>query len=379
MPEEVPVAQIPLVRQFPILRMFDAAGLALSPVSIVIAALAAVALTLSGWLVDRVLPLDERTANVRRLAAFSVPGSWAGSGLQQKATAAIMRPWSSTIEPFLDVLSPQEGQNVWVNGALRFAIAIGLWSLIGVILCRRAAFLFAGNDESTLLSTIDYGSKRWPASIGAPLIPLAATLLFALTAATIGFLGRLPLLGSIWLVVMSPFEFILGLGMAILLLATALSWPLMIAAVSIEDCDSFGGLSRAYSSFTSQPWKVIVYFLLSLIIGGVLMSLVNLVAETTIWSALSSTSFGSGKERAHESLLIPLVRLLQLFELAIGICYFWSAATVIYLLLRLDVDGVPLDRIAVDDHARATRDPFPVVGIPAAATKPESNGVAVAP
>ena len=60
----------------------------------------------------------------------------------------------------------------------------------------------------------------------------------------------------------------------------------------------------------------------------------------------------------------------------IGISYFWSATVVIYLLLRQEVDGVPVDRVAPDDELRPVRDPFPVVGIPATDAKTEPNATA---
>ena len=102
---------------------------------------------------------------------------------------------------------------------------------------------------------------------GAPLIPLAAAVLVGLMIAMFGLLGRLPFLGGPWLFVASPILAILGFAIAFLLLATAIGWPFMVAAVSTDDCDSFGGLSRAYSGLTGRPWQVAVHAVLGLL-GG---------------------------------------------------------------------------------------------------------------
>ena len=248
---------------------------------------------------------------------------------------------------------------------LRFALALCLWSLVGSILCRRSAMLFVGNDESTVRRGIDYGLRRWRASASGPLIPLASALLIGLMIAAIGLVGRLPGLGFIVFWIALPVVIIMGFTMAFLLLATAFGWPLMMAAVSTDDCDGFGALSRAYSGLSGRPWHAMGYASIGTLVGVVLMAVVHLIAETTIWCAMSGTALGSGEEWAYESIQVILTPVVHALVSGVGISFFWSTAVVIYLLLRLDVDGVPLDRIAVDDDARPVRDPLPVVGIPA--------------
>ena len=160
--------------------------------------------------------------------------------------------------------------------------------------------------------------------------------------------------------------------MAFLMLTTAFGWPLMVAAVSTDDCDSFGALSRAYSCLTGRPWHLMSYASIGTLVGVVLMSVVHLIAETTIWCAMSGMALGMGEELAYGSLRGTLPPVVRELVTGVGISFFWSASVVIYFLLRLDVDGVPLDRIAADDDARPVRDPLPVVGIPATDARTES-------
>ena len=366
MTDDIAGERVPLRNQFPSLRIFEAAGAALSPVSIVIATVTAVLLGLAGWFVDRII---QDNSSIRSTSVFGTV-----FGLEYSVNDVIACPWSSVAKPAITALTPDSELSVRLNGLIRFALALGTWSLVGVVLCRRSAFSLNGNDESTMQLAVVYGMRRWGATVRSPLIPLAAALLIWLIVAAFGLLGRLPAWGSLWLFIISPVAAITGFAMAFLLLATMLSWPLMVAAVSIDDCESFGGLSRAYSILTGRPWQAIAYLLLSLLVATVLMTLATIVGETTIWCGMSATAFGSGDEPVHRALYSPLSKIVHEFVIGVGASYFWSAATVIYLLLRQDLDGVPLDRISPDDNARPVRDPLPVVGIPATDAEKEQNG-----
>lgn len=363
-------------RRFPWLRIFDCAQISLSPASVMISTLAIVLLNLFEGLVDLVFALPDPV----QLTSTTVtlwPVIAEAPGSIESLTQVLTRPWQSVFRPIALALIPSGELFSRFNGVSRFAISLGLWSLIGLILCRRSAHLLTGNDESTFVRACRYSFRRWSASCGAPLIPLAAALLVGILVAVAGLVGRLPLLGGLWLFAGSPVFAVLGFVIAFLLLATALGWPLMVASVSTDDCDSFGGLSRAYSGLTGRPWHLAFYAILSALVGLILLKAVTLIAEFTIWCTIACTAFGSGSEQANQWLLSPSRTIIDEIVNGIGVSYFWSAAVTISLLIRQDIDGVPLGRLAPDDDARPVRDPFPVVGIPAVDAPPASNGEAV--
>ena len=188
-------------------------------------------------------------------------------------------------------------------------------------------------------------------------------------------MGQLPFIGPLWLTVTSPATTLLGFAIAFLLLATAFAWPIMVASVATDDCDSFGSLSRAYSGLSGRPWQALGLACVGLLTGTVLISLVLLLGITTVWCTISSVALGSGTERADESLLKPATNLVRLVTSGVGISFFWSTTTILALLLRREVDGVPLERLAQDDNLRPPHDPLPVVGIPATDVreKPTNN------
>ncbi len=379
MPEAVSADRVSFRRQFPAIRLFDAAAIALSPVSVAIAAISAVLIDLSWWIVCKLITFtpSANTPHETLQRWLQTLKFFPTADFMQREL--LLRPWTSVIDPASLILESSDSGNSHFAGLVQLILAIVIWSLAGTLLCRRAATLFVGDDESTVRSAIRYSFKRYPASATAPLIPLFTALIIGLLIAGIGLFGRLPFLGSVWLTIVSPVVMIFGFAIAFLLLITAIGWPLMVAAVATDDCDSFGGLSRAYSCLTGRPWHAFGFWLVSALIGIILMSVVNLFIETSFFCAISCTGSGSGQERAQTSLSPLLSSLFHLVKSGIGISFFWTAATIIYLLLRLEVDRVPLDRLALDDHARPARDPLPVVGIPATDAWKPSNGQASPP
>ncbi|WP_373650696.1 hypothetical protein [Schlesneria sp. DSM 10557] len=384
MPRDVSVGRYPFLRQMRAFQLLQAARIALSPGSIAISMAATFLFFVAHWLAGDVV----RTADSVNVPPITVQQTSTGELIESHVALpnrsqivaraftlqSFLWPWTSVFHPARTILSSDVSWGYRTKALFSFAFALGLWSLAGTVICRRAAILFGGHRESSIQAALQYSVRRWYSAIMAPLTPLFATLIAGLLIAIIGLIGRLPWVGQAWLLLSSPVILILAGAMAFLLLVTTVGWPLMVAAVATDDCDSFGALSRAYSGMTSKPWYVLSFIAVSFGAGTVLMSLAHLFADTTIWCALSSAAWGSGNERATSALFSPLSFLLRLAVGAVGSSFFWSAATISYLLLRQQVDGVPIDTVAVDDEARPAREPLPVVGIPATDVRADLNG-----
>jgi hypothetical protein len=362
---DISSARIPLREQYPVLRIFDAAGAAFSPSSIVIAIVAAIAIGLAGSLVNQILPVKNAAQTPDQVSWPELPAAERAAIIGR----TMANPWVGVADCAIAVLRPDVGFVYHLNGFVRFGFSLCIWSLVGLILCRRSAFLLTGDDDSSLPRTIDYGLRRWLTTLLCPLIPLIAAISIGLIAAIIGVFGRIPAVGPVWLLLISPISAALGLGMAFLFVAMLFSWPLMTAAVATDDCDSFGGLSRAFSMLTGQLWMAAGYLICTMVMGSIVFAVVASMGELTIWFATWTTAMGSGSEQARQSLAAPVMWIVHQIVAGIGTAYFWSAATLIYLLLRKEVDGVPIDRIAPHDDSRPAKDPLPVVGMPATDAK----------
>ena len=342
-------------RRFPGFRLLEAVSIALAPTSILIATGAGFLLSMAEWIV-RPLPTS--------IPMEQPAGVWS-AWMAMYPLETILKPWISVVHPVVAMLNNSGGWLSWAHALIHFGLALSLWSVVGTILSRRAAMRIASNDESTLSNAVDYARRRWTVSILAPLIPLFSAAILGLVVVFIGNLGQFPFVGEVFLVIMSPVIAVIGFGMAFLLVATALGWPLMIGSIATDDCDGFGALSRSYSQLTGRPWNALGFAVIALLCGFVLLSFVSVLGVVTVWCGISSTALGSGQERAERALMAPFASLVRLVVSGIGISYFWAATTVISLLLRREVDGAPLERLSLDDDARPVRDPLPVVGIPA--------------
>ena len=149
----------------------------------------------------------------------------------------------------------------------------------------------------------------------------------------------------------------------------AAGWPLMIAAVAADDADVFDALSRSFGYVLHRPASYAGYVLLAWAQGLVGLVVVAALARGVVHMAAWGLAFGGPDGRiasfyqlggaggsaalvAHAA----WVGLVELLAFAWVYSYAWSAATIIYLLLRRDVDGTDWREIA--DPPRDGQEPF---------------------
>jgi hypothetical protein len=265
--------------------------------------------------------------------------------------------------------------------------------------------------------------------MGFMLVIVIVMILFSL-------LHWIPILGEVvdalgwWLMV------IFGLLMAVLLVGMV-SWPMMSAAVSTEGTDSWEAVSRSYSYLIQAPWHFIWYNLVALAYGAALIFFVGLMGSLMVFLArwgvsqnpglsisedpkynrdpaylfvYSPTSFGwrelllQGTKTKNGVAIVAngeinevalreyentdwswwntfgagivsgvWMNLIFLLVIGFGYSYFWSASTIIYLLMRKKVDDAEMDEVYLeeDEHEVSYTPPTPPAGTsPAPSTGP---------
>jgi len=163
-----------------------------------------------------------------------------------------------------------------------------------------------------------------------------------------------------------------GLLLAILMLGLAAGWPLMWAAVSVEDSDSWDAVSRAYSYVFERPLHLLFYVVVGSLFGVVAIAVFDLFADFAYRLSLLPFLWGWGGDAAD--LGAPIggfwVGVIEMIKGAFRIGFFWANATAIYLLLRRSTDATEIDEVALSNGA-ATREMPPLKtdahGVPAAA------------
>jgi hypothetical protein len=251
---------------------------------------------------------------------------------------------------------------------LAFLLLCGLWvtliwAFFGGALTRMAT-LKVGREESIgWKPALAHARAKCLSYFSAPLLPLLGVLLITLPMALLGLAMRSDV-GVLIVALIWPILLVGGLLMAIFLLGLFFGWPLMWAAISTEASDSFDALSRAYSYVYQRPLYYLFYAVVATLLGLLGALLVYYFATAVIQLTFWAVSWGTGNARIEELFAasnlstagqwgVNVIRFwlgfVKLMALAFTFSYFWSASTVIYLLLRYHVDGTEFDEVFVDE------------------------------
>jgi hypothetical protein len=191
--------------------------------------------------------------------------------------------------------------------------------------------------------------------IGAPLCPMLAMAVCALTGVAFGLLYRLPGLGPALAGAGLFIPMAAGLVMALLVAGLVAGWPLLHAAMAAGADDALDALSRTFSYLNQRIGLFLAGLVPAWLAGIVGLWLVGLLADGVIdltrWSLslsapaeLTTELFTEGGSRGGliaattHRFWLGAVRLL-----AAGwtFSFFWTAAAGLYLWLRHEVDGTP--------------------------------------
>ncbi len=347
---ETNVQSIQFVRVFPWLRLGRAIGCALAPTQLIIALAVVLCWTIlidaliwsSGkpeveiLLFSRTLVSTDNAASlVPPLAQVYAPElSWPGSQF---------RTWTGIVLP----------------GLMYF-----LWTIAGVAICRSTAVQFCREEGPSFRHSLQWSIGRCPSSLTSLLTPLGFLLMMGVVVAGLALPGIVPGLGTLWLKAVAPFQAVLMFGLLAILALLPILWPLIVAAVAIDDSDAFDAFSRSFSLITSRPWATLALLVLcagATLVVGKIVELFSLQAPTL---ALQCCGFFLG-ESGRSTMLESLLWWSRVIAATLLSSLFWSHATIVYLFLRQVVDGTPLDTLAGYDDDMRFQEPFPVVGIPA--------------
>lgn len=268
--------------------------------------------------------------------------------------------------------------------------ALFLWALAGGAICRLAAVQFARDETLSFAQGLRFAAENLLGGfVLAPCIPLTLALITMVLLVLGGVLLRIPWLGDL----IGGLAFFLalfgGFVIAVLLIGSlvggSLFWP-AVAAESQDAHDSFsGGLRYAFS----KPWKTVLYAVIAMVLAGVCWLIVNLVATMTLRITHAVVGFGTSPfgwwSRGAEGETLSKLDLLWV-SASPGALYIWpdwerltvseyfsasmigiyvllvvaltwsflaslyfSSSTVIYFLLRHDVDGTDLEDVHLDE------------------------------
>ena len=343
----------------------------------------------------------------------------------------LVEPLVKFFRPVVYLLQPRIGFLNWLYFSLVLVWTLLTWGLFGGAITRMAAVQVARKEKVGPVEAIRFTLSRYLHFFSAPLFPLILVLIITVFLIIYGLLHWIPIFGDIVVDGLTwPLVILAGLVMAVILVGLV-GWPMMYATISAEGSDNFDALSRSYSYVYQCPWHYLWYSIVALAYGAVLVFFVgfmgslmvylgkwgvgqtpglertgrgpsylfvyaptsyqwrelllqgaqtedgqNVVKNGAIDAAAYSTYLGQLKLYNQIGAVMVTVWIWLVFVMIIGFgySYFWSAGTIIYLLMRRKVDDTELDEVYLeeDESEEAYSTSAPVEPAPAASGTPES-------
>lgn len=316
---------------------------------------------------------------------------------------------------------------------------LAVWALFGGAISRIAAVQVTRQEKIGAIEALRFTLKRYTSLLTAPLFPLVLVALLVLVMIIFGAFHLIPMVGDIivdglfW-----PIVILLGLAMAVVLVGLV-GWPMMAATISTEGTDTWEAVSRSYSYVFQAPWHYIFYTFMALVYGAVVVFFVGFMGSMTVYLAKWGVTQTPGAEWANRDpaylfvqaptsfhwrelllqnskaqlpgpdgvefrpltvgdrldddvlakytasfswynhvgtfLVSAWLYLVFLLIIGFGYSYFWTASTIIYLLMRRKVDDAELDEIYLEEEDQDL--PYAPTPSPTPAPAPAPGGPAL--
>lgn len=262
-----------------------------------------------------------------------------------------------------------------------FVCGLAIWCIGGGAICRMTAVRFTRDEVITYKQALAFAWGRREALFFAPCVALAIVAGLAVVITLFGVVIRLPIV-DVLSVVLVPLA--IGLAGAMtwcliwLVIGGGLFWP----AVAMEGGGAYDALGRTFHYAVNRPWKTMLYAVITLVFAGLSCAFVHLFTYAALWLARTLTGAGSswlglwphagGSKMealwpAGADALYAAPTDLSFYEypaalfvgfwvlIVIGLLWsfiaslFFSANTIVYCLLRRDVDHIDLHEIHWDE------------------------------
>jgi hypothetical protein len=338
------------------------------------------------------------------------PVGWSGRQLARwfllEEIPILLEPLFKFLTPVVYLFDRRAGFWEYTYLSLMLLLMLAIWGFFGGAITRIAAVQFARGERISWRDALVFARDRALSFFAAPVFPLVFVGIMTAALIVFGWAELIPVFGDIVVAgVLWPIVLLTGFIMAVVLVGLV-GWPLMYATISTEASDSFDALSRSYSYVYQAPWQYLWYSAVAAAYGAALVFFVTFMGSLLVflgkWGvsrapgmdyferdpaylfAYAPTSFGwrdlllagnsqvqvtatpaidrAGLPVMHyeygETLkwynmigaFLVSVWIYALFLLMVGFAYsfFWSASTIIYFLMRHQVDDTDLDEVHLE-------------------------------
>ncbi len=248
-----------------------------------------------------------------------------------------------------------------------------VWSFIGGAIMRIAAIEFARDDRIDMSEATGFAKKKYLSFFCGPIVPLIGIIVFSVCLIVGGLIGKISFIGPILVGLFFFLAILAGFLIVFIAIGALFGVPLMFATVAMEGTDTFDGVSRAYSYIFGRPWRLIWYSLVATVYGlivtafvlhftrAMVMAPIHIggwamgenfgLIKSFITSPTCAFPDGAGLGVKIGGYLVKLT-LVVVWGLALGfiVSYKATAMTIIYSLLRKDVDGTDMTEVFLDEE-----------------------------
>jgi hypothetical protein len=286
---------------------------------------------------------------------------------------------------------------------------LSVWSIFGGAIARVAAVHVARDEKVSVRQALNFAVGKFLSFSSAPVIPMVIVVIAGLLVAIGAAIGYIPYLGPIVIGAFWGVALLAGCVMTFVLLGTLAGFNLMYPTIAVEGSDSFDAISRSFSYVYARPWRMLFYSAVALVYGAVCYLFVHMFLWVMLMLTHHAASAGLGL--AHADSMQPLMSVMwpgpsQTGQLtytldtlplnwgqkvgaaliwvwvylvvavlgAFAISFYFSANTIIYALMRYEVDATELDDVYIEIiEERFAEGPAEGSGEPAAPA-PETAG-----
>ena len=342
-------------------------------------------------------------AQVNSVAWAVLANDWLGGFVNNAGAAARGRPGVLRSIANFCVTGPWWMARYHTTYFILFVILFSIiWAVFGGAICRIAAVHVARDEKISLSSALRFSTSKFLSFIFAPIIPLLIVLVVGVVVMIGGLIGNIPGIGPFLVGLFFFLALAAGFVMTLVLLGTGGGFNLMYPTIAVEGSDSFDAISRSFSYVYARPWRMLFYTLVAVVYGALCFIFVRFFiaimlvlthhfvgagmmsnvddgrVPIDLWNTMWPHSTGqmtykidtmtlSGPQSLGAILVAIWVYLTVAMVGAFAISFYFSANTIIYYLMRREVDATELDDVYLEQSDEEFGDTAPVTAAPAGA------------
>ena len=291
------------------------------------------------------------------------------------------------------------------------------WAVFGGAIARIAAVHVARDEKLSIRAALRFSTGKFLSFLFAPIIPLLIIAGLGIVTMLLALVVNIPFFGPI---IAGIFFFILlaiGFVMALVLVGTVGGFNLMYPTIAVEGSDSFDAISRSFSYLYARPWRLAFYTIVSVAYGAITYTFLKLFIALMLkmihtfagygvfrhadnmrplwemlWTGpgrysqlsydLDTLTLGPGETLGAYLIALWVYLVISILG-AYAISFYFSANTVIYYLMRNEVDATDMDDVFVeqqdDELMESPAAPAPAAPAPAVATNPAPEAAPAEP